>query len=236
MLHIRNALFGFAALAVTACGPMDAVTRGAPFETTMPTVIEAAPAELSEINDVVTRANPDLTSPDLAPLAVAPSFNVVDVRVEVPRSLRVSEANLLYPIADIVWREDPLGDRHAQVAQILTDAVREGTQGFNGAQDVVVFLEVSRFHSLSQRARYSVGGDHSIKFDLSLLDPTTGAVLVGPQYVDASFDALGGQTAIEAEANGLTQKVRINSHVSAMIAQELNALQSPATLQVAAAQ
>ena len=34
------------------------------------------------------------------------------IRVEVPRTLSVSEANSYYPSGDIVWREDPLGDRH----------------------------------------------------------------------------------------------------------------------------
>ena len=37
-----------------------------------------------------------------------PRYNVVDIRVAVPQHLRVSEANVFYPLADIVWRGDPL--------------------------------------------------------------------------------------------------------------------------------
>lgn len=231
MLHIRNTLFGLAALAVTACGPLDAVTRSGPFETTMPMVTESTAADVTPLDDVVTRAVPDFDT-----IPAATSYNVVDVRVEVPRSLRVSEANLIYPIADIVWREDPLGDRYEQVETILANAVAQGAEAFNTGQDVILLLEVSRFHSLTQRARYSFGGDHSIKFDFTVLDAATGFALTEPKRIDASFDAYGGEVAIEAEANGLTQKVRITQHVAGVIAQELNGLQAAPAVNIATAQ
>ena len=101
MLRIRNILFGLAALSVTACGPMDVVTRGAPFESTMPGVpaVETSAAEITEVPEIVSRSAPVLTAP-----AALPEYKVVAIRVDVPRSLRVSEANTLIPLGDIVWR------------------------------------------------------------------------------------------------------------------------------------
>ncbi|MDG2339800.1 MAG: hypothetical protein P8L32_01205 [Paracoccaceae bacterium] len=108
MLHFRTVLFGLAALAVTACGPLASVTRQAPFETSMlmvPAVI-ATDTTMSDVPEIVSRAAPELSA-----AISAPGYNVVSVRVEVPHSLRVSESNMLIPLGDIVWREDLPGDR-----------------------------------------------------------------------------------------------------------------------------
>ena len=43
-------------------------------------------------------------------------YQVAEIRVNVPRTLKVSEANTFLPKADIVWRGEPRADRHAQVA------------------------------------------------------------------------------------------------------------------------
>lgn len=218
MLRIRFALISLAALAVTACGPMDAVTRSAPFETTMPIVpimsVEA-PA-ITDAPEIVSRSVADLT-----PVASGPSYKVVGIQVDVPRSLRVSESNLLIPLGDIVWREDLPGDRYAQVQAIMTAAIERGVESLDGAQDIIVQVTMTRFHSLSQRARYSIGGNHSIEFDLRLLDAATGAQIGDIKQINASFDAYGGQQAIQAEMAGLTQKVRITEHVANVFAEEL---------------
>ncbi|MDG1737709.1 MAG: hypothetical protein P8L68_12525 [Paracoccaceae bacterium] len=87
MLHIRTVILGLAALAVTACGPMDAVTRTAPYETTMPIVpvVSAQAQDFSEAPEIVSRS-----VADLSPLPAAPSYKVTEIQVDVPRSLRVS--------------------------------------------------------------------------------------------------------------------------------------------------
>ena len=54
----------------------------------------------------------------------ASSWRVADVRVSVPDSLTVSEENILLPAADIVWQEEPKGDRRAQVDAIMTAAIK----------------------------------------------------------------------------------------------------------------
>ena len=51
--------------------------------------------------------------------AATAGYNVTDVVVDVPAELTVSEANRFLPGSDIVWREDPMGDRKAQVKVIM---------------------------------------------------------------------------------------------------------------------
>ncbi|MEM7320314.1 MAG: DUF6778 family protein, partial [Pseudomonadota bacterium] len=62
---------------------------------------------------------------------------------------------------------------------------------------------------------------HAITFDLALVDPKTGQNLLPSRRVRADLKAYGGQRAIEAEAKGLTQKVRITAHLAADIQEEL---------------
>ena len=69
------------------------------------------------------------TAYDPVPASLAQTWRLAEVRVSVPKSLSVSEAKSLLPNADIVWREDPLGDRHAQVGKIVQNAVLRGAQG-----------------------------------------------------------------------------------------------------------
>lgn len=153
--------------------------------------------------------------------AAATSFDVRDVNVTVPRTLKVSEANLYLPAGDIVWREDPKGDRHAQVQAIVDAAMRQGTAGMQGRMPVRVDVEITRFHALTEKARYTVGGVHAIQFNLTLADPETGVPLTRPRHVKANLKAFGGKKALDAEAQGLTQKVRITQHLAGVIQQEL---------------
>jgi len=226
MLRIRILLLGLVALSVTACGPMDAVTRSAPYEATMPIapVVFNAESSFNEAPEIVSRTVADLSS-----VVSAPTYKVVGVQVDVPRSLRVSESNLLIPFGDIVWRGDLPGDRYTQVKDIMTAAIERGTESLNGRHEIIVQVTMTRFHSLSQRARYSVGGNHSIEFEMTLVDAATGAPLGDPKKINATFDAFGGQQAIQAEMAGLTQKVRIVDHVANVMAAELNPTPDPTT-------
>lgn len=151
----------------------------------------------------------------------SPEYSVRNVNVAVPTSLSVSEANAYYPIADIVWRGDSYGDRYQQVANIVRDASVLGASQLRGPRLVNLNIEVQRFHSLTERTRYSFGGTHSIHFVLTVSDAETGEVIDGPRNVDASLDAWGGARAIRAEREGYTQKVRITNHVAAVIQREL---------------
>ncbi len=143
------------------------------------------------------------------------SFNVQDLSISVPRSLRVSEANLFVPGGDIVWREDPIGDRHTQVATIFEAGLRKGLSGMTeGVVPVRVEIEVTRFHALSEKARYTVGANHAVQFKMRLVNPETGIAYTEPRLFKADFKAYGGSKAIEAERAGLTQKVRITDRIA----------------------
>jgi hypothetical protein len=151
---------------------------------------------------------------------VAAGWTLADVRVIVPDILTVSEAPTLLPRADIVWREDPPGDRRPQVAAILADAVRKGAVGLDGKQPVRIELALIRFHALTFEAetRLRNAGVHDIEFMAQIVDARTGAVLKGPDHVEASLPAESGVTMATARAQGQTQKSQITSHVSAVIA------------------
>jgi hypothetical protein len=191
MKHLRAIAALMLGLAVSACGSVETATRNAPLET-----------------------------PELAPSPV--SFNVEAVRVSVPKSLRVSEANRYYPGGDIVWREDPVGDRHAQVKAIVQEGVTKGVSAMQpGAVPVVMDIEVTRFHAVTEKARYTIGGVHAIQFKMQLRNPTTGEAYGEPHFVKADFKALGGAKAIKAEREGKTQKHRITNHLAQVIRTEL---------------
>lgn len=165
----------------------------------------------------------DTAQPARSLVIAQPRYTVQAVRVTVPRTLKVSEANMFFPIADIVWRGDPRGDRHAQVEALMTAALTEGTRTMRSGPAVVVEVEVRRFHSLTEKAKFTTGGVHAIRFVLAVRDAQTGALLDGPRMVNADFKAWGGKRAFEAEARGLTDKVLISDQLKSVILRELSA-------------
>ena len=141
--------------------------------------------------------------------------------VTVPETLRVSEANRYLPGGDIVWRGDPIGNRHEQVKAILTAGLGQGVADFAGEREVILDVVLTRFHALTEKARYTIGGVHAIQFNLQVRDAATGEMVLAPRRIKADFDALGGSAAVAAEAQGVTQKVRITNHLAYVIQQEL---------------
>ena len=196
MKHVRIIAALALGLSVSACASIDTATRNAP--------LESASALAAE-----------------APSAAVQSIAVQSYAVKVPRSLRVSEANSYYPMGDIVWREDPIGDRHRQVAAIFNTSVAKATEGMQGALPVNAEIVVKRFHALTEKTRYTIGGVHSITFDLILRDPATGLEIMPPREIRADLKGYGGAKAIAAEQQGVTQKVRITQHLANVIRMEL---------------
>lgn len=158
---------------------------------------------------------------------VTRDYNVVRLNVTVPQSLSVSEANLYYPGSDIVWRGDPPGNRYEQVEALFEQGMGRGFRALDGDRDVVVDIVVERFHSVTEKARYTVGGVHSIRFLATVRDARSGEIVEGPQFVKADLVALGGDNAIEADRQGNTQKVRVTNHLSE-VALELYSPPTPA--------
>ncbi|WP_135449081.1 DUF6778 family protein [Tabrizicola caldifontis] len=154
------------------------------------------------------------------PASVSAGWRLADVRVSVPKTLTVSEAKTLLPNADIVWREDPLGDRHAQVAAIMDAAVTLGAQGLRGSRPVVIEVTVLRFHALTFEAeqRGTNWGVHNIKFTARVVDARTGEELLPATEIRAELPALAGNQMREARRKGVTQKSMITNHVARTVA------------------
>jgi hypothetical protein len=155
---------------------------------------------------------------DYEPLSadVSSAWRLAEVRVDVPKTLVVSEAKTLLPSADIVWREDPAGDRYAQVDKIMTDAITRGAQGLRGSRPVIIDVTVSRFHALTFEAelRSQNWGVHNINFTARVLDAGTGEVLIPATEIRAELPALSGEQMVEARVKGQTQKSMISAHVA----------------------
>ncbi|GLS87825.1 hypothetical protein GCM10010873_27990 [Cypionkella aquatica] len=150
-------------------------------------------------------------------------YDVKAVNISVPQSLRVSEANTFHPSADIVWRGDQPGERHAQVKAIFETAAARSTATMHSGAPVVVDLEVVRFHCLTEKTRYTVGGVHSMHFMMTVRDATTGAVLQGPRRIVADVKAAGGNRAVAEDQAGRTQKVVVTDRLAEVIRRELSA-------------
>lgn len=151
---------------------------------------------------------------------VSRGWRLAEVNVDVPRTLVVSEAKSLLPSADIVWREDPLGDRHAQVGKIIQAAVLRGAQGLRGSRPVVISVTVTRFHALTYEAELSNSdwGVHNVDFTAQVNDARTGGVLVPATAIRAETPAWSGARMREARRKGITQKSMISNHVAATVA------------------
>ena len=160
------------------------------------------------------------TAYDPVPADLTKTWRLAEVRVSVPKTLVVSEAKTLLPDADIVWREDPLGDRHEQVGKIIQNAVLRGAQGLHGARPVIIDITVTRFHALTFEAELSNSdwGVHNVDFIAQVVDARTGEVLLPATKIRAETPAWSGARMKAARAKGITQKSMITNHVAATVA------------------
>lgn len=165
--------------------------------------------------------------PTLAPtlaMASPAALAIQGIEISVPQDLKVSEANLMVPNADIVWRGDPMGDRYSQVTAIFETAAASATQGLTEGRGVILSLEVTRFHALTEKARYLTGGNYALHFDLTLRDAASGVILDGPRPVVADVRAAGGLRAIAEDNAGRTEKVVITERLVEVLRYELSQL------------
>ena len=151
----------------------------------------------------------DGTKPILASNGSDARYAVDSIDIIVPDSLRVSEENLFYPSADVVWRGEPQGDRLAQIKLILQEGLGAGVSTLKQGTAVNLSIQVERFHALTEKARFSVGGVHDVVFLLTVTDAKTAIVLEGPRRVEVSIRASGNDAAIAEDAAGRTQRVVI---------------------------
>lgn len=183
----------------------------------------ALTAALGACGTVATRDIPLEALPEISGIKSSRSavWYVEDVRVSVPQSLRVSEENLYLPDADIVWREDPFGDRREQVRVIVDMGASQAVLGLDGKEPVYLDIEVKRFHALTQKARATTGGHHAVTLEVTIRDVDTDVVIVDPFEVAFRLPAYGGRKAIQAEMRGETQKVRIIREINSVMRSKL---------------
>jgi hypothetical protein len=205
-------VMGFACVSLIAACSGAPVSRNAPFEVPYDVSAPSVPKEYVAL--------PVQRAPSL-PDRISSRYSVRNFTVNVPADLTVSEANLYYPIADIVWRGDPYGDRPTQIKAMFQNGYQQTAKRINGPQEVDVRIVLKRFHSLSEKTRYTVGGMHSITFALTIKDVETGAILVQRDRVKADLKGFGGKRAMEADRQGHTMKNRIQSHLSRVIWAEM---------------
>ncbi len=204
MSMMRKGLTLLALLAVSACAGVEPASRN------------TNPGQI----DLLRGALPVASGPRVQVLQA--KYAVAEVRVDVPRTLTVSEANTFMPVADIVWRGEPRGDRFAQVAQVFNDGLLAGVQGMETGPGVIVEVVVTRFHCLTEKTRFTVGGNHAIHFTLTVRDAASGALLEGPRPVVADIKAAGGAAAIAEDQAGRTQRVVVVERLAEVIRRELS--------------
>lgn len=151
---------------------------------------------------------------------VSRNWRVVDVNVTAPRTLSVSEGHTFLPNADIVWQEDPPGDRYKQIEDLIRTAALQGAKAARGSQPVRLDITVVRFHALTFQAeslRVDVGV-HNVDFTIRAVDARTGALLAGPELVEAALPAMTGARMAEARARGQSQRTQISAHLRKVVA------------------
>lgn len=217
MISMRSFAVLCAALSLSACVSATAPASRA----AMPAGGDLAAANSQSTGQIANLI--DSRSVALTARGQGTPFDVEAIRINVPRSLSVSEANTFKPRADIVWRGDVMGDRHAQVTAIFQEAMTQGTASVQTGHKADLEIEVTRFHALTEKTRYTFGGMHEMRFVLTLRDSATGQVLDGPREVVADIKASGGAAAIAEEQAGRTQRVVTVERLAQVVRDELSA-------------
>lgn len=146
--------------------------------------------------------------------ASSKNWHVHHVRIALPSSLTVSEANVFAPDADIVWHGEPLGDRKKQVSQIMFEAVERAATGLKGPRPVRIVVQLNQFHAVTPRSvAVAPGAVHNIAYTIMVEDIRTGSRLAGPELINADLEAYVGGAAAVAATQGQTQRVRIIDHL-----------------------
>lgn len=208
MKNFRILLLALAAVSVSACAGPQTASRNAIGPATSPASALVQPS--------TSAAKPQGSN------IFIPNVKIARITVDVPRSLEVSEKNSYYPKGDIIWRGDLFGDRHEQVKAILKQSAENAAATLQGDTPVHMHIQLTRFHGLTEKARYSTGGVHNVNFYVTLLDPKTGATLRPAELVVTNLDALRGTEAIQADQRGDTQKHRITSFLTQVLRTELS--------------
>ena len=152
---------------------------------------------------------------------MARSYRLGGFSFTAPSNLIVSERESYYPTADIVWRGDPLGPRARQIERMFDDAYWRNASLLNGTTPVRMDVTLVRFHGVTNRTRYSVGGVYNIVFDMTIRHASTGEVLEPTRRVAGNLSAPGGEEAVRLEEEGQTEKVRVTDYLTQLLRAQL---------------
>ncbi len=176
-----------------------------------------------DMPETATRNVPLSTSPlEIAETTAAPAYSFQSMSFSAPSDIVVSEGNGFYPNADVVWRGDPIGDRIAQIASIFETSFERAGGSLNGETPINVQVELVRFHGVTERTRFSVGGNYDMHFFMTVLHAETGEVLQERRFLQFDLGAPGGAAALLLEQSGQTEKVRVTDFLSQTLATELS--------------
>ena len=116
-----------------------------------------------------------------------------------------------------------LGETEQRIAAMFEEAANRhiGARPLPDAQPVIAEITLRRFHGVTERTRFSVGGVYSIRFDLQLLDAGTREPLGEVRTIQADLPAPGGIAAVELERAGQTERVRVVDHLTWTLQREL---------------
>ncbi|MEJ8560825.1 hypothetical protein QTO30_06015 [Yoonia sp. GPGPB17] len=135
--------------------------------------------------------------------------------------LVASESASYYPNADIVWRGDPIGPRIPQIEAMFQDAASRNRLVLEDGFPIAVDVTLVRFHGVTNRTRYTVGGVYNVIFDMTVRSAETGEVIEPTRRVVGNLDAPGGERAVRLEQSGQTEKVRVTDFLTSLLRAQL---------------
>ena len=87
---------------------------------------------------------------------------------------------------------------------------------------IVVDFELVRFHGVTERTRFSIGGVYNIVFTMSVRNAVTGEIIEEARLIKADLSAPGGVAALMQEQRGQTEKVRVTDSLTQVFKDELS--------------
>ncbi len=149
------------------------------------------------------------------------SYDLRGFTFQAQPDLIISEREAYYPPSDVVWRGDPLGPRITQIGDMFQEAADRNRSFLRGHVPVVVGVTLVRFHGVTNRTRYSIGGVYNVIFDMTVRNADTGEVIEPTRRIVGNLDAPGGERAVRLEESGQTQKVRVVDFLTGLLRAQL---------------
>ena len=94
----------------------------------------------------------------------------------------------------------PAPGSYAQFGAILLAAATDANTPMVQGRPVTITLTLTKFHALTEKTRYTVGGVHSMHFLMTVRDVETRAILQGPRLIVADVHGAGGARAMATTA------------------------------------